>query len=168
MDLQVFGYLDVLQNHSGIAEALGVRAPLPVAAFLAPVRGKAKELPKNRDEALRKDRPSETHSLEGFYRRDRFDRIAGHGEGSGENDLVPYRLTKDGELSGQSRNHLSAEDFQTLIDGTREWIRNYGNGIVNGEIGVDPYDSGSCDHCGYASVCRIDPLVHRFRKDRKA
>ena len=167
IDLQMFTYLNVLENHPGIARHLGTGTLRSAAAFLAPVRGCARNSPRNRDQAIEEGQGSRLYQFEGFFARDSFSSLEGEPEEEDAIHLIPYRLTSTGKLHGSSRNHMDRDTFQGLIEKTRERLREMGRSILSGRIGVDPYERDSCRDCSYSSICRIVPETHEFRKERE-
>ncbi len=168
LDLQLFAYLDVLESHPGIPDRLGLDgSPRPDAVFLAPLQGRPARTPEDRDALREEGRPQRVLALQGFFQREALSRLAGRQPDPGPPCLIPFRLNRDGSLNRQRSNHLSREEFEDLAGRTRSHLRTMGLRILGGGVGVDPYEPGSCQSCGYASVCRIDPHSHQFRRDRE-
>ncbi|MBI1178506.1 hypothetical protein GC207_13815 [bacterium] len=83
--------------------------------------------------------------------------------GSGQ---FTYKLKKDGEPSGTSKQLVHQPEFEGMLAGAKELICALGRDILAGNISVDPYRKGSempCTYCDFKSVCRIDPWTHAYR-----
>lgn len=62
---------------------------------------------------------------------------------------------------------LPTEEFRELIEGTEARLRELGRRVFAGEIAINPYahaGATACEYCPHASICRIDPWTHDFRK----
>lgn len=77
----------------------------------------------------------------------------------GASDIIPVTVNKDGSLS-KSSSAASTEDFEHLFAYTADKVKNLGRDIMNGSIGVHPYDRGArghgCNYCPYKAVCGFD------------
>ncbi len=85
---------------------------------------------------------------------------------AGSSGQFSYRLKKDGELHGGSKEPVSQNALERLIKDAEEILRVMGNQIMDGNIAVDPYRKGAdlpCTWCAYKPVCRIDPWTHVYR-----
>ena len=54
---------------------------------------------------------------------------------------------------------LSDRDFKTVSDYVNHKIRELGISVLEGDIGLNPYeqkDSNACTYCAYKSVCGFD------------
>lgn len=72
--------------------------------------------------------------------------------------LLPVAKKKDGSYT-QASSVLSDEDFETVSNYVNHKIRELGTSILNGEIGLRPYeqkDQTACTYCAYKSVCGFD------------
>ena len=87
-------------------------------------------------------------------------------DSKGARDQFNYRLTNDGKLYANSIEALPRDEFEHLLDGVENQLRDFGNAIFSGVAGVNPYKKGTqtpCDFCDYAAACRIDKWTHQWR-----
>lgn len=86
--------------------------------------------------------------------------------GSGGSGQFTYKLKKDGEPSGTSKQLVHQPELEGMLADAKELICALGREILAGNISVDPYRKGSempCTYCDFKSVCRIDPWTHAYR-----
>lgn len=72
--------------------------------------------------------------------------------------VIPVARKKDGSFT-QASAVLSDRDFETVSDFVNHKIKELGTSILNGDIGLNPYeqkDMGACTYCAYKSVCGFD------------
>ena len=72
--------------------------------------------------------------------------------------MIPVARKKDGSFT-QASSVLSDEDFKTISDYVNHKIRELGVSILDGDIGLRPYeqrDANACTYCDYRSVCGFD------------
>lgn len=72
--------------------------------------------------------------------------------------VIPVARKKDGSFT-QASAVLSDRDFETVSDFVNHKIKEIGTSILNGDIGLNPYeqkDMGACTYCAYKSVCGFD------------
>ncbi|MCD8038276.1 MAG: helicase-exonuclease AddAB subunit AddB [Lachnospiraceae bacterium] len=72
--------------------------------------------------------------------------------------LLPVARKKDGSFT-QGSSVLSGEDFETVSNFVNHKIKELGTAILDGEIGLRPYeqnDRTACTYCAYKSVCGFD------------
>lgn len=72
--------------------------------------------------------------------------------------LIPVARKKDGSFT-QASSVLSQEDFTTVSDYVNHKIRELGSEILDGEIGLNPYEQSkgsACTYCSYRSICGFD------------
>jgi ATP-dependent helicase/nuclease subunit B len=82
-------------------------------------------------------------------------------------DQFKYRLKQDGSLYQGLTEALPPEQFLALLDGVETRLIAMGRRIFAGDAAVAPYRKGAttpCDYCDYASICRIDPWTHQYRR----
>lgn len=85
----------------------------------------------------------------------------------GAADQFNYRRNKDGSLHKGSTEALATAELLALLDGVETRLVAMGRDIFAGNTRVDPYRKGTttpCDYCDYATVCRIDPWTHQYRR----
>ena len=81
-----------------------------------------------------------------------------------KSDIIPVSLKKDGTVGAYSQTILP-EDFNALRSYTADKIKEFGKRILEGDVEVNPYDTGtrsSCDYCVYRAVCGYDEKVPGF------
>ena len=72
--------------------------------------------------------------------------------------VIPVARKKDGSFTKTS-SLLSEEDFGTVSDYVNHKIKEIGTSILDGAIGLNPYeqkDENACTYCIYSSVCGFD------------
>lgn len=75
-----------------------------------------------------------------------------------KSSVIPVARKKDGSFT-QASSVLSDEDFKTISDYVNHKIRELGVSILDGDIGLRPYeqrDANACTYCDYRSVCGFD------------
>ncbi len=83
--------------------------------------------------------------------------------------IPEYKLKKDGELYANSASHfVGEEDFDVIFDYIEQIMQDMGNGILSGDIAVDPVDglkTKACDYCDFVAVCNIGDRPHKHAED---
>lgn len=72
--------------------------------------------------------------------------------------VIPVARKKDGSFT-QASGVLSGEEFDTVSRYVNHKIRALGSAILDGEVGLNPYQQGNtsaCTYCAYSSVCGFD------------
>ena len=72
--------------------------------------------------------------------------------------VIPVARKKDGSFT-QASAVLSDKDFETVSDFVNHKIKELGTSILNGDIGLNPYEqkeTGACTYCAYKGVCGFD------------
>lgn len=80
---------------------------------------------------------------------------------SGDSDLIPVQVKKDGEFSARSAV-LTLEQFELLRGHLRRELIRAGSDIVGGVVDISPYRRGAsrpCQYCPYKPVCQFDILI---------
>lgn len=75
-----------------------------------------------------------------------------------KSSVIPVARKKDGSFT-QASSVLSDQDFKTVSDYASHKIRELGVSILDGDIGLKPYeqkDADACTYCDYRSVCGFD------------
>ena len=75
-------------------------------------------------------------------------------------------ITKKAKFSEAGGDWLEARDFEAVLEYAAKKIRGLGHEILNGKIGVQPYQLGNqipCTYCPYRRVCRVEPLTRPYR-----
>lgn len=79
-------------------------------------------------------------------------------EFEGKSSIIPVAKKKDGSFT-QSSSILSNDDFGKVSDFVNRKIRELGTDMLDGSIGLNPYEqngAGACTYCAYSSVCGFD------------
>lgn len=72
--------------------------------------------------------------------------------------IIPARIKNDGSFYDKSKV-ISDDDFKTVFGFVDMMLAKIGSRITSGDISAVPLKKGNkkaCDHCDYASVCRMD------------
>jgi len=168
VQLQLLAYLNVLRHWPQPDLLPGVRRIEPAGVFYVNLRG-AFESGGTRDEviagAAQARRQAYRHT--GRFDASRLPQL----DRAGNADQFNYRRNKDGSLHKGSTEALAPAEFLALLDGVETQLVRMGREIYAGAAAVDPYRKGGstpCDYCDYATVCRIDPWTHVYRRLRSA
>lgn len=84
----------------------------------------------------------------------------------GKSDVIPAERKKDGSLSARS-SAMTPEELQDVSSYVNKKVKQIGREILDGQIGVRPYESGNreaCTYCAYQGVCGFDPSIPGYRK----
>ena len=76
---------------------------------------------------------------------------------TGQSDIVPVYITKDGSISEKKSSVISKESFDNLKKQVKQIIKDISKEILIGKIDIDPYNYNQrtgCDYCEYKSICR--------------
>ncbi len=89
----------------------------------------------------------------------------------GTSEVVPVSLNRDGSVSKKSKNAVSPEAFDELMQYVRVIMDDAACRMTEGIIEVNPYrmkDRTGCDHCRYRGVCGFDLRIPgvAFREER--
>jgi ATP-dependent helicase/nuclease subunit B len=153
LELQLLSYLGWLRQMP--AEHFNASKLIPAGVFYVGLRGGYKGAGSRDD----------TYTDPDATRRRAFQH-----HGRFNDDFYPH-LDKD-ELGEQftthynSRNAVTAQEFQSLVDQVEQHLKNFGNRILNGVVEIAPYRKGqetACDRCEFLGVCRFDSWTERFR-----
>jgi ATP-dependent helicase/nuclease subunit B len=163
LQVQLPAYLAALCAVAKGSELLGSRAARPTGMFYVRLK----------DAGVRvshRDAPESYDLKKAFEHTGRFSfdslSLFDSDYQSGNSGQFSYRLKKDGELHGGSKEPVSQNALERLIKDAEEILRVMGNQIMDGNIAVDPYRKGvdlPCTWCAYKPVCRIDPWTHVYR-----
>jgi ATP-dependent helicase/nuclease subunit B len=164
VQLQLLAYLNVLRHWKNPTLWPGLRRLEPAGVFYVNLRGSF-ENGGTRDEVLSETGQDRQRAYRHTGRFDAsrlplLDRIRAM-------DQFKYRLKQDGGLYQGSTEALPAEPFLALLDGVETRLIAMGRRIFAGDTAVAPYRKGAatpCDYCDYASICRIDPWTHQYRR----
>lgn len=81
-------------------------------------------------------------------------------------EILPVKLRKDGEFSAVS-SVASEEQMMKLSGHVQKKLFEYGERILDGDIGLNPYELGdedACRFCSYHSVCGFDRRIPGCKK----
>ena len=79
-------------------------------------------------------------------------------EAVAKSDVIPVEYKKDGSLSARS-SVLSGEELQEISMFVGRKVRQLGREILDGNIALNPYESGAesaCTYCSFQGVCGFD------------
>ncbi|MDE5802618.1 MAG: helicase-exonuclease AddAB subunit AddB [Lachnospiraceae bacterium] len=79
-------------------------------------------------------------------------------EAVAKSDVIPVEYKKDGSLSARS-SVLSGEELQEISLFVGRKVRQLGREILDGNIALNPYESGAesaCTYCSFQGVCGFD------------
>ncbi len=139
----------------------------PVGGFYLPLRPQSARAP-HRAQALEgyAERQQRAYSHRGRFSLDGMDVLDTSwrdGQSSGQ-----FSHAKKNKPDRRYADPLSEEEFHSLLEEVESVLKTMANRILEGDARIDPYVKGSnknaCEHCDYASVCRIDPWAHNFRR----
>ena len=85
-----------------------------------------------------------------------------------ESDVIPVVL-KDGEVQAGRSSVANRERFARLSQFVHRKLKEAGQEILDGEIGVEPYKNGqrtACDYCPYHAVCGFDRKTSGYEFNR--
>lgn len=75
-----------------------------------------------------------------------------------KSSVIPVARKKDGSFT-QASSVLSEQDFATISDYVNFKIKELGTSILDGDIGLAPYEQkneDACTYCAYSGVCGFD------------
>ena len=75
--------------------------------------------------------------------------------------MIPFGYNKDGTPSKFS-SKATKKQFQELSHYVNEKMKEIGRNILNGEIGMVPYERKGkmpCDYCNYREICGFDKKI---------
>ena len=89
-----------------------------------------------------------------------------------ESDVIPVAM-KDGVIQEARSSVANRRRFEALKTYVRDKVKAAGTEILNGEIGVNPYQQGTrtaCDYCPYHPVCGFDKKTggYQYRRFKSA
>lgn len=163
---QLPAYLLTMTRVREVAAHFKVERILPAGCFLLPLSGRVKKTTTRRkalEDVEQTRRSGYTH--EGIYDLACLEYLDAKApkEKSGQ---FNHRISASTGLPhGNTFNALKTEEFTAILARSEELIRETGQRIFAGEIGIHPYKSGSdtaCSRCDYQSVCRFDPWTQKY------
>lgn len=88
-----------------------------------------------------------------------------------KSEVIPVTKNKDGSLAKASKV-VEEQDFSLLMDFVNKKIVNLGQGILSGDVSIQPYEMDkktACDYCKLKGVCRFDKKLpgYQFKKLQK-
>lgn len=78
-----------------------------------------------------------------------------------KSDVIPVERKKDGSFSARS-SVMNGEELGVVSRYVNEKIREIGQSILQGKIGLNPYEKGTskaCQYCEFRKVCGFDPGI---------
>lgn len=89
-------------------------------------------------------------------------------DGAAESAVLPIKYNKNGTLAAAS-SAVSLEKMEQLSDYVNQTIRQIGTQILDGQVGVNPYEKGAktgCDYCPYKGICGFDSKIPGYEYRR--
>jgi ATP-dependent helicase/nuclease subunit B len=167
VQLQLPAYLNALRHWKNTRKKFGADRLIPAGVFFVNLRGQF-EGGKTRDEVLGAvDARKTAYRHHGRFDAGTLPKL----DSAGAADQFNYRLNQDGSLRKGSTEALPRDEFEKMLAGAENRLREMGRAIFSGEAKVDPYRKGTetpCEFCDYRAVCRIDPWTHEWRVLRAA
>jgi ATP-dependent helicase/nuclease subunit B len=165
IQIQLPAYLAVLRRLEDTHAAFGVKRLIPAGVFYVNLRGSFSRAKSRIDAATENGSGGDpAYQHEGRFDLEALPQLDSQGAAGGaKSGQFNYRLTNKGEPYKNSPSIMRPEEFASLLD-------RMGASIYHGDIQVDPYLNGGktpCEWCDYASICRIDPWLHRYRVLRR-
>lgn len=83
-----------------------------------------------------------------------------------KSDVIPVERKKDGSFSARS-SVMNREELQIISDYVNHKMQDIGREILDGNIGLNPYEKGSsqaCTYCAYQKVCGFDGSIAGYEK----
>lgn len=119
---------------------------------------------KERDDALLQEKLLKELRLDGLVNAD--EAVLGHLEHdlTGTSNLIPVGRNKNGSLSRFSKV-LTAEEFEILLDYTRQKEQELKRRMLSGEAEAKPYELAGktgCDYCDYRDICGFDARMEGY------
>jgi ATP-dependent helicase/nuclease subunit B len=165
IQLQLPAYLAALCGIAAAPARFSARRLEPAGAFYINLRGEVESAP-NRAEVFTQSGKLQPGVFQhvGRFRADLLSLMDDFGNPSGQ---LKYRRTAKGKLHAGDSNPLSADEFQAMLQAVEARLKEFGNRILAGEAGVDPYrrrtSETPCSFCAARAVCRIDAWTHVYR-----
>ncbi|MGN1148041.1 MAG: PD-(D/E)XK nuclease family protein, partial [Lachnospiraceae bacterium] len=81
-----------------------------------------------------------------------------------KSDVIPVEYKKDGQLSARS-SVMTTEELQQVSTYVNKKVQQLGKEILNGNIALNPYESGTecaCTYCAFKGVCGFDRNMPGF------
>ena len=79
-------------------------------------------------------------------------------------DVIPVTFNKGGSIGARSKT-VSSDGFRLLSAYVDRKVREIGAGILEGKVGIDPYQYGkktACDYCPYLGICGFDGKIRGY------
>jgi ATP-dependent helicase/nuclease subunit B len=158
VSLQLLGYLLVLAEHG---QTLAGRPVEPVGAFYLSLVDTYESVSHPREVEDGSRIGTRRLMPRGLLNADRFDALDGHYTGRGRSEYYNLsRGTKDGALNYiDTSDAADGEIFGALLDHTRVRMGELADGIVDGDVSVNPYrlkGFSPCSWCSFNAVCRFE------------
>lgn len=119
---------------------------------------------KERDDTVLEEKLLKELRLDGLVNAD--ETVLEHLEHNltGTSNLIPVGRNKNGSLSRFSKV-LTAEEFEILLDYTRQKERELKSRMLSGETEAKPYELAGktgCDYCDYRDICGFDGRIDGY------
>jgi ATP-dependent helicase/nuclease subunit B len=165
VQLQLLAYLGALRHWKNPADFFGAEKIIPAGAFYVNLRGEFKSGGSRAEVLSDREAKKLAYRHNGRFDADALRKFDSRAEVS-KGDQFNFRLNKDGRLPSNSAEALPRENFEALLDGVENQLRELGEQIFSGAAVVDPYRKGAltpCEYCDYRAACRIDEWTHQWR-----
>lgn len=158
--LQLLVYLAVVEEHS---RRLAGAPAEPAGAFYFPAVDPVVSSPGPLDDEALEKRRKRMLKMAGLIVGDAGVVKLMDAKVQGVSDIVPARLTRDGEVAMSSRNSvIGRENYDVLRRFLLAKIRELSSRIMAGEVAPRPYRRGrlrACQRCDFKPVCGFDVLL---------
>jgi len=164
LSLQLLGYLLVLAERG---QTLAGRPVRPIGALYVSLTSQYNSVDHPGRVSPRDQGLGGTYRPRGLLLADDFDALDRSLDPGGWSDTYSLYRKKDGELG-----HIDESDaadtasFQGLLEHTRVKLGQLADGILNGNVAVNPYRLGTfspCTWCPMSSVCRFEMGISEVR-----
>ncbi len=153
LELQLLSYLGLLRQVTPTGDLPKLE---PVGVFYIGLRGSYKGV-SSREELLQ---DGDTRRRVSFQHSGRYSEAS-------YPQLDSEKLGEQFATHHATKNSVAGPEFQQLIDGVENHLREFGRRILDGAVEIAPYRKGSetaCDYCEFHAVCRFDSWTEPFRK----
>ncbi|QQK79982.1 helicase-exonuclease AddAB subunit AddB [Salicibibacter cibi] len=162
ISLQMPVYLDIILHSA--KQWLGTDADIG-GMFYFHVHNPVVEADESMDEAKIADKLLKQFKMQGMLPADEniatlMDQSLHEG---GHSSIVPVYMKKDGAFSESKSSVVAKDDFQSLRRYLRTKMKEIGEMMSDGKVGIDPYRTDkneiACTYCPLQSVCQFDPTL---------
>lgn len=84
--------------------------------------------------------------------------------------FIKVGLKSSGEINANSRNNVkSMEEFMLLLQHIDKTLQNIGAEILDGEVGVKPFElvgNKACTYCSFKALCQFDEMLDLYEYNK--